>query len=77
MARQWRLETKGGVYHVLSRGNNRQDIFKDDNDRRLFMQILGLASLRFSIETYGFVLMSNHYHLLLTTNDANLSQFLS
>ncbi len=74
MARQWRIEYKGGIYHVLSRGNQRQLIFEDDNDRDIFLKILIEASERFSIELYAYVLMGNHYHLLLKTIEPNLSK---
>jgi len=73
LARPLRLQVPGGVYHVMSRGNNRQDIFLDDGDRRRF-----LATLRSVIELqnvlcHAYCLMGNHYHLLLDTPDANLS----
>ncbi len=74
MARQWRIEYPGALYHVLSRGNNGQDIFVSDEDRKLFLAILKEFSGRFNIEVYAYVLMGNHYHLLLKTIDANLSR---
>lgn len=74
MARQWRIEYPGALYHVLSRGNGRQDIFLSDDDRVLFLDLIQEFSDRFTIEVYAFVLMGNHYHLLLKTPDANLSK---
>jgi putative transposase len=74
MARQWRIEYAGGIYHILSRGNQKQIIFKNNKDREQFIDILGIASIRFSIEIYAFVLMGNHYHILLKTKKANLSK---
>ena len=74
MARQWRIEFKGGIYHIHSRGNQRQIIFKDDKDRETFIDILGDASIRFTIEIYAYVLMGNHYHMLIKTKVANLSK---
>jgi len=74
MARQWRIEFPGALYHVMSRGNGRQDIFLSDNDRHLFLTLLEELSERFSVEIYAYVLMSNHYHLLLKTIDSNLSR---
>ena len=71
MARQWRIEFPGALYHVLSRGNGRQDIFLSDDDRHLFLALLEELSERFNIEVYAYVMMSNHYHLLLKTLDAN------
>ena len=74
MARQWRIEYKGALYHVLSRGNLGQPIFRDDTDRCMFLDIIGEASERFSIEIYAYVLMENHYHLLLKSQEPNLSR---
>jgi len=74
MARPWRIEFAGALYHILSRGNQRQDIFLDDADRRLFLDTLGEMSSRYDIDIYAYVLMGNHYHLLLKTYDANLSK---
>jgi putative transposase len=74
MARQWRIEYPGALYHVKSRGNAGQDIFESDDDRRLFLDLIGGLSERFNIEVYAYVLMGNHYHLLLKTLDANLSK---
>ncbi|MBC2695620.1 MAG: transposase [Desulfobacteraceae bacterium] len=74
MARQWRIEYKGALYHVLSRGNQRQPIFRDDNDRTMFLDIIAEASERFLIEIYAYVLMENHYHLLFKTVEPNLSK---
>ena len=47
MARQWRMEFEGAYYHILSRGNERRDIFADDQDRGSFLEILGEMSERF------------------------------
>ncbi len=74
MARQWRIEYPGALYHVLSRGNGRQDIFLTDDDRALFIELIQELSDRFNIEVYAYVLMGNHYHLLLKTIEANLSK---
>jgi len=74
MARQWRIEYPGALYHVMSRGNSGQDIFLSDHDRHLFLTLLGELSERFDIEVYAYVLMNNHYHFLVKTLDANLSK---
>ena len=74
MARQWRIEDPGALYHVLSRGNNRQNIFVNDDDRQMFLELMEELSERFRVEVYAYVLMSNHYHILLKTNEANLSK---
>ncbi|MDR4503822.1 MAG: transposase [Candidatus Scalindua sp.] len=74
MARQWRIEFEGAYYHILSRGNERRDIFRDNDDRILFLDTLGEMSDRFAIEVYAYALMDNHYHLLLKTNKPNISK---
>jgi REP element-mobilizing transposase RayT len=74
MARPWRIEYEGALYHVFSRGNNQQDIFVSDDDRYLFLDTIGQMSERFDNEIFAYVLMSNHYHLLLRTPKANLSR---
>lgn len=74
MARQWRIEYEGAFYHVLSRGIEQRDIFYDDEDRHNFLDILERMSERFDIDTYAYVLMNNHYHLLIKTNASNLSR---
>jgi putative transposase len=74
LARPWRIEYEGAYYHVLSRGNERRDIFFGDGDRKLFLATLGEASDRFEVDVFAFVLMDNHYHLLLRTNLPNLSR---
>ncbi len=74
MTRAWRIEYEGALYHVLSRGNERRDIFFGDEDRRRFLDALGDMAQRFEIEVFAYVLMDNHYHLLLRTLRANLSR---
>ena len=68
MARQWRIEFPGALYHVLSRGNNRQNIFLSDDDRKRFIDLMGESSDRFNLEVYAYVLMKNHYHILIENN---------
>ena len=74
MARQLRIEYEGAYYHVLSRGNNQQAIFLSDHDRNTFLQTLARQSERFEVDIIAYVLMDNHYHLLLRTNRPNLSK---
>jgi REP element-mobilizing transposase RayT len=74
MTRAWRIEYEGALYHVLSRGNERRDIFFDGDDRRRFLDTLGNMAQRFEIDVFVYVLMDNHYHLLLRTSRANLSR---
>lgn len=74
MARPARIEYEGAFYHVMNRGNYREDIFLDDKDRLRFYEILGDIESRYGIIIYVFILMSNHYHILLETPFANLSR---
>lgn len=74
MARQWRIEYEGALYHVLSRGNERRDIFSDEKDRHVFLETLGQLVNRFDLEVHAYALMGNHYHLLLRSKRANLSE---
>ena len=74
MARPLRLEFAGALYHVTSRGDRREDIYDSDADRELFLSILGDVCERFNWQCHAYCLMSNHYHLLIETPDANLSK---
>ena len=73
MARPLRLEFAGAVYHVTSRGDRREDIFLDDDDRQAWLSVLGLVCERFNWVVHGYCQMTNHYHLLIETVEANLS----
>jgi REP element-mobilizing transposase RayT len=72
MARPLRIEFPGAVYHVTSRGDRREDIFADDEDRQGFLELLGQALSRFDGEMLAYCLMGNHYHFVLHTPKANL-----
>ncbi len=74
MARVWRIEYDGALYHVLSRGNERKDIFRGDEDRTLFLETVGEMPERHEMDIFAYVLMGNHYHLLLKTNRSNISK---
>ncbi|KKK67238.1 hypothetical protein LCGC14_2956080, partial [marine sediment metagenome] len=74
MARPLRIEFKGALYHILSRGNERRDIFLGDDDYQTFLDVLKEMSERFEVDIFAYVLMSNHYHLLIRTNQPNLSK---
>src|ERR1700690_3964598 len=73
MPRPKRIHYEGAVYHVTSRGNERRKIFMDDAERRLFLRILGEMVEHHRVVCHAWVLMDNHYHLLLETPEANLS----
>ena len=74
MARQLRIEYPGGVYHVTGRGNARQDVFLDNEDRQSFLDLLQKVNKRFNWLCHAYCLMDNHYHLLIETPEGNLSQ---
>ena len=74
MPRQVRIEYEGALYHVMARGHRRDLIFQDDADRETFLRILGEACEKSGFRVHAYVLMSNHYHLLLETPQANLSR---
>jgi len=63
MARQWRIQYPGALYHVLSRGNDHQDIFLSEKDKQSFLEIIGELTERFSVEAYAFVLMDNELRI--------------
>src|ERR1041385_5576087 len=72
MARKLRLQYEGAVYHVMNRGNHREDIFRDDSDRRLLLDILEETCAKTHWHVHAWCLMSNHFHLVLETPRANL-----
>jgi putative transposase len=74
MARQLRVQFPDALYHVTSRGNNGEAIFKTNEDRILFLSFLGVAAKRFGWSISGWVLMTNHFHLVIQTPNANLSR---
>jgi putative transposase len=74
MARPLRLEFAGALYHITSRGNERKAIYVDDTDFELFLTLLGKVCEQYNWLVHAYCLMTNHYHLLVETPDANLSK---
>lgn len=74
MARPLRLELAGGLYHVTSRGDGREDIYLSDQDRQVWLEILGQVCRRFNWVCHAWCQMTNHYHLLIETPEANLAE---
>ena len=72
MARKVRVEFEGATYHVMCRGDRRENIFEDDLDRARFLETLREVCRRTGWKIHAYVLMSNHYHWLLETPEANL-----
>ncbi len=74
MARPLRIEFPGAIYHVTSRGNERKDVFRDDKDRTIFLDILSRCCNLFNWRCHAYCLMGNHYHLIIETVDSTLSK---
>lgn len=74
MARPLRIEYAGALYHVTSRGDRREDIYLDDEDRLDWLDVLALTCQRFNWVVHAYCQMTNHYHLLVETIDGNLSK---
>lgn len=73
MARPLRIEFAGALYHVTSRGNEKNAIYQDDGDREQFLETLTEVCTRFNWIIHAYCLMDNHYHLLVETPESNLS----
>ena len=76
MARPLRIEFAGALYHVTSRGDRRDPIFEEDDDRTDLLAVIGNAMARFEACVLAWCLMSNHYHLVLQTSRPNLSMLM-
>jgi REP element-mobilizing transposase RayT len=74
MARPLRIELSGGLYHVTSRGDGRDDIYFFDADRRAWLELFGRVCERFNWVCHAYCQMTNHYHLVVETPEANLAQ---
>ena len=74
MSRPLRIEFAGALYHVTSRGNGRKPIFRKDQDRLSFLEVLDKVNRRYHWLCHAYCLMSNHYHLIIETPEGNLSR---
>src|SRR5580704_138237 len=72
MARKLRLEYEGAIYHVMNRGDRREEIFRDDADRKLFLETLTQGCAKTGWQVHAYCLMPNHFHLVVETPRANL-----
>jgi REP element-mobilizing transposase RayT len=72
MPRKLRVEYPGAIYHVMSRGDRREDIFLDDVDRQDFLRTLAETSQKTGFEVHAYCLMRNHFHLVVETPEGNL-----
>lgn len=76
MSRHWRVRYAGAKYHVTSRGNGRQVVFREDADYERFLSQLDLALEQDQVILYAYVLLPNHYHLLIETPLGNIQRFM-
>jgi putative transposase len=76
MARKPRIEFEGAFYHVIARGNQRQKIFKDEEDFKKYLNLLTFYKERYKYHLYAYVLMNNHVHLLIETREIPLSKII-
>lgn len=74
MPREAREKSKTGVYHVMVRGINQQDIFEDDEDRQRYLETIARFKEELNFEVYAYCLMNNHVHLLINEREAELSK---
>jgi REP element-mobilizing transposase RayT len=72
MSRKLRVEYRGAIYHVMSRGDRREPIFKGDSDRQNFLETLGEACVKTGWRVHAYCLMPNHFHLVIETPQPNL-----
>jgi len=69
MPRKARFTLENATYHILSRGNNKQRVFLDSDDYKKFMDLLIFYKKKYDLRIYHYVLMTNHYHLILQVKD--------
>lgn len=76
MVRPIRIQFPGATYHVFSKGNRNDRIFQDDQDKNTFLGWLKEGSIRYKVDVYAYCVMESHYHLLILTQEGNLSEFM-
>ncbi len=76
MVRPLRIQYPGAVYHVITRGNDKRDLFRTDEDRIDFLSNLGDCLALHNVACHAYCLMGHHHHLMIETPDGNLSQFM-
>jgi putative transposase len=73
LSRPLRIQVEGGIYHLCTRGVRKTPIFTDDYERERFLVLLEITAHRYGWQLLGYCLMTNHFHLLVLTPDANVS----
>lgn len=76
MGRALREEYKGAIYHVIARGNNKEFIFKDSIDKGYFIKLIKETTTGMGYHVFGYVLMDNHYHIIIQTHDKKLHEIM-
>ena len=76
MVRPLRIQFEEAIYHVYARGNEKAPIFSDDKDLFMFLELLSALPEKFHAVMHAYTLMTNHYHLIVETRDANLSKII-
>ncbi|QFT90784.1 Transposase IS200 like protein [Bacillus sp. THAF10] len=76
MPRNPRKKSRTGIYHIVFRGVNRQTIFEDEQDKRVFLRTLAKFKEKSCVELYGYCLMDNHVHLLVKETEESISDFM-
>ncbi len=71
MARDLRMEYIGGIYHIIARGNNKEYIFKEEQDKGYFIKLVKEA-IKQDYQLFGYILMDNHYHFIIQRYDKEL-----
>lgn len=76
MARKPRIHYENAIYHVIARGNNREDIFLDAEDKDRYLELVGKYKQRYGFELFAYVLMDNHVHLLVCIDQIPISKIM-
>ena len=69
VARQLRIQYEGAIYHLMNRGDRREEIFRDDVDRKRFLEALEVVCQKTGWQVHAYCLMSNHFHLVAETRE--------
>src|ERR1043166_6531849 len=72
MARKLRIQYPGATYHIMNRGDRREEIFRDDLDQRCFLETMEEVCAKTTFQVHAFCLMHNHFHAVIETPNANL-----
>lgn len=76
MSRKPRVWYPGAIYHIMCRGNHRHDIFRDEEDRQVYLERLLVAKTEHRCNVFSYCLMTNHVHLQLETTDVHISHMM-